>query len=226
MARASIMAGAVLAALVAVAGGAGAAEYSFRGIPLGITLDEFRRLPHPDQIAGAQVFCTGEVDRVTNVWLEVFGADATLGVKRCSYYTVTKLQYLKPSYFLQKVQLGAIVAPADFVFYPDPERGGTYRLMLIVMEGDSNRFDAMVSAYTERFGKPASLTAAAPVETPSGRRRSNMVAVWTGGSSEIRVTKRFGGSIKTMEIQYFEKRLFALYAKARGELTGKPSDKL
>ncbi len=226
MARASIVAGAVLAGFVACVGHGNAAEYSFRGIPLGITLDEFRRLPHPDQIAGAQVFCTGEVDRVTNVGLEVHGADATLGVKRCSYYTVTKLQYLKPSYLLHNIQLGAIVAPADFVFYPDPERGGTYRLMLIVMEGGSNRFDAMVSAYTERFGKPASLAEAPPVETPSGRRHKNMVALWEGAGTEIRLTKRFGGSIKTMEVQYFEKRLFALYAKARDKLTGKPSDKL
>ncbi|HYM04721.1 MAG TPA: hypothetical protein VET85_17345 [Stellaceae bacterium] len=230
MAKARILVGAALVLVSVFTKGGDAADYSFRGVPVGMPLDEFRRLPHPDRttdptVSNSRVLCTGEADRPTNTLLDVYGADAALHVKICGYFTVLKTGIGAPVYFQDSVTLGTLHGSPAFVFFPDSERGGAYRLMQIVMGGPSNQFDAMVHAYTERFGRPASLAEVPAVESWSGRKYPNMEAVWLGGETEIRVVKRSRG-IDHMEIKYFELRLFARYAGAKEKLDGKPGDKL
>jgi len=136
--------------------------YDFKGIPLEITMDEFRSKPHPDG-TDAKVVCTGDKVPDYNGKLEetyytsVYGdVEKALGVKRCIFMDPPRKSSFLKSYSEASLGLAASgygMMDYGFYFIPDPKDGV---LRLYKFTGTSNRNAAsdVITAMTGKFISP------------------------------------------------------------------------
>ena len=74
--------------------------YDFKGVPLEISLDDFRRMPHPDGTENSRVLCSGEKVAITSTYsseptdVMLFDdVEKSLGVKRCIWVSTVAESY-------------------------------------------------------------------------------------------------------------------------------------
>lgn len=166
------------------------APYDFKSIPLGITLEEFRKLPHPDGDARSKPMCTG--DKVQFYYefgerfeVQKFGVEKELGLVKCVFWgkgyrdrpEVTGLNLGGGSYGSSKY---------GFEFMPDG--AGTPRLYEIYVEANLDAADDIVAALTAKYGKPKSIPGT--MQTKAGARFDQITHIWANPKSSITMQTR------------------------------------
>lgn len=146
----------VLGLSEAAVAGADDTPLTFRGIPLGMSIEEFHQLPHPDadEISSsrhARVLCTGDPATGDAARVlrrpDVVGADA-VDLKLCQFFDPT----LDDS--VEEIDVAGVDEAPEFIFYRDRADDGPYRLASIAILDRKNNFARFRKAYTEKFGKP------------------------------------------------------------------------
>lgn len=186
---------------------AGSATFDFKGVPLGLSYDDFRRLPHPDG-AASQVVCTGEQltylgVAVTPLEVTVYSSvQRTLGVRRCVWIS-TDSYAIARSAPLRLAGSGYATIEYSFSFVPDPRDGV---LQLYQFEGLTNRRaeDAIIEALAAKFGTPEVTTGV--VQNGIGNRFDQITAIWSDATGSLLVQSP-SQSVDRMTILMMDTRL-------------------
>lgn len=190
--------------------------YDFKGIPLEISLEEFKAKPHPDGTP-SQVVCTG--DKVPNYagkleetyQTAVYGeVEKALGVKRCIYMATSTYTKSLTESSLGLAASGYGMMSYGFYFIPDPKDGV---MRLYKFSGTSNRNAAgdVITAMTGKFGQPNIVTD--KVQNKMGASFDHVVATWSNPASVIMVEDRYT-KIDDMGIVMLNNRLSKIVSDA------------
>lgn len=168
---------------------------ALRGFTLGLTLEEFRRLPYPEaDRLNASAVCTGDPlppgkeAFFANLWPE--GPLAGLGNTICRFYTPR--QDARREYWDEAglVLPGAGIYPTAFLFTPLSDNPATsQRLFRIVMRPPAAEFDKVQEALIAQYGPP-SWTREEKVKNAMGAELDDPGMVWETDKSQMVLTKR------------------------------------
>jgi hypothetical protein len=129
----------------------------FKGVPLGISYDDFRRLPHPDGYQ-SKVVCTGDKEIRYGIATEPIGVgiydtiQIAIGIKKCLWLGTEGYGAGRPA-GLNLAGSGYGANDYSFVFVADP-KDGVVRLFRFQGITNSLAADEVVDALTAKFGKP------------------------------------------------------------------------
>ncbi len=217
----------IIAALLVAASvpTANAQPYDLRGFKLGMTMDEFLVMQHPDGHSWLRIMCTGNPDAAQatgGAELRVSSTEAKIGVVRCNHF---RNDYGTGTARLTgfNMDVAGVKVFQRFEFVPDPA-SAELRLFRIVIDSNMDYWDQFWSAYNEKFGKPASLKTE-KVQNGAGATFDKVVAVWANKESSILLEQR-AAKINLMRIVYEESALAAYVAQKTEAIEGRPSDKL
>jgi hypothetical protein len=140
-------------------------EYDFRGIRLGITMQEWRDLPPLRQDSPEDGKCSAR----TQSWMHHFqiiqDEEAVAGVVKCLYTAY--------------IDLGGVglnnAGDITLSFLPVSDEGGTLHLYQIAFWDVGTAFDTIVSGLKQKYGPPISCN------------ESSLNATWTSPNSEIEI---------------------------------------
>ena len=193
----------IAAALVAVGGTgspAAAEPFSFRGITLGASLPEVRRMRFPEA-PGARILCSHDPEargiRPTRDFIAADSADVEAGITVCLAFTFGKAlghssAQLPPEWWPARLKVGSIEVSPAFWFAPEAkaEDETRWRLYRIVMRSNNAFWDETRAAFVRRYGQPATVERGS---TASWRWSllDNETATWANAESTIRLFKRF-----------------------------------
>ena len=201
--RAALLAFVLLAAPNAVAQSPPGESFDFKGVALGITLDEMRALrPADARAASARVICSGdpEVGAIGYAQIHVSREEQAAGVRRCAYYG--------PSYpgssFVDIVGLnmgGGDYAAYDyqFDFFPDASSGEP-RLYRIVLTTNVGATRDVLPALRDRFGPPSD-TRSEPVQNRMGAQFDRVITRWQRSDASLTVVAP-SGRLDRMSVAY------------------------
>ncbi|HZO47918.1 MAG TPA: hypothetical protein VFB68_18615 [Xanthobacteraceae bacterium] len=178
--------------------------YDFRGLRLGASLSEIRKIPYPDaaQWPDVKLICTGDKERgrVSSEWSTADENLLKIGVVVCGYYRPTGRNF---SYWgldfvgVTRMQALFFFTPASF---PAEQRS---RLYMIALEAPTQHFDAIAAALKKTYGEPNSK----PLQFQSqGKVYDNLRLGWHGPGGVL-VTERYFHDIETMYASYHHERL-------------------
>lgn len=209
--------------------------FDFKGVKLGISIDEFRKLPHPDAddkdahyaAKGSAAICTGEkVSISANYTIEPTEvmlydrAEQAAGVVKCVWVNKSNDRMAKgKTAALSLADSGYAVYDYSFSFIPDP-KDGVLRFYRFVGETNRNAFSAVISALSRKFGRP--IMTQDEVQNGFGNKFARTQASWKNDNSGILVVDRFQ-KLNDMVIMVSDKRLSEVYNKAA--LAQEPSKK-
>lgn len=190
------------ALLLLTATAAQAEPLTFRGIPLGATLAEFRKMPFPDEAKypKSRPICTGdrEAQRLLEIERPPLSKDlARVGVSTCAYYSFMGGRLFRNGPDLANV--GGF--ETTFLFTPAGSRQAAEpRLYAIQVEPRSDRFDTIAEALTVKFGVPADLSHGA-ARNRLGAVLPNETRTWRGPGFTI-TAARYGSNLNLSAITY------------------------
>jgi hypothetical protein len=179
--------------------------YDFRGLRLGASLSEIRKVPYPDvaRWPDVKLICTGDKERaqVSSEWSTPDESLLKIGVVACGYYRPTGRNF---SYWglnfigVTRMQALLFFAPASF---PEEQHS---RLYMIALEGPTKHFDAIAAALENTYGKPSH---SKPLKFQSeGKTYDNLRLGWYASGS-ILITERYFQDAKTMYVSYQHEQL-------------------
>lgn len=175
--------------------------YDFKGIPLEISLSDFRALSHPDGNK-AKIICTGEKDEPADIML--FDAtDQSVGMVKCKWIGVGETIMSDADGSVALSDTGYAMYDYSFNFIRDPVDGVT---KLYEFEGTTN-VDAMtgtVKALSEKWGKP--IIVRGSVQNQIGGTFNQTTATWKNSKSQIVVMDRWS-KIDDMGVRVIDTRL-------------------
>lgn len=203
-----------------------AEPFDFKGVKLGISIDEFRKMPHPDAddkdahyaAKESAVVCTGEkVSISANYTIEPTEvmlydrAEQAAGVVKCVWVNKSNDRMAKgKTAALSLADSGYAVYDYSFSFIPDPKEG-VLRFYRFVGETNRNAFGAVEGALAHKFGKP--IITQDEVQNGLGNRFTRTMVIWRNSVSEIFVTDR-SSEVNKMVIIVSHKELLQVYEKA------------
>lgn len=184
--------------------------YDFKGVPLEISLEEFRRLPHPDGKT-ARVVCTGdnvlEDGRPSLLsGLAVSSSEAALGIKKCAWWGKAYSTLPEEAISLKLPAEGYGIGVYTFDFIPDP-RDGKMRFYRFFGTSHSNANGEVVAALTEKFGPPKSKIENS--QNGFGARFESTESMWANPLSILTVKERWN-TITKMAIMLTDNRLLKI----------------
>lgn len=202
------------------------APYDFKGVQLGISIDDFRKMPHPDAdnndahyvAKDSSVMCTGEKVALTPDYsaepTEVMiydSAEKAAGVVKCVWVNQTEDRMARgKTAGLSLADSGYAIYDYSFRFIPDP-KDGVLRLYRFIGETNRNAFGSVQAALTNKFGKPA--VSQDEVQNGIGNIFTRTILLWKNDVSEILVSDRFS-ELNKMTIVVSDKRLVEAYKRA------------
>lgn len=202
-----------------------AEPYDLRGIKLGMSISEFKKLPHPDG-NDSKVICTGDSKPEgirQDYELSVYGDESKAGVIICNFYLLrpfpTRLIWLDA-----QLNVASINAYMKYKFLPDPLRGNELSLYAIIVRSNVAAWEKFWEGYTGKYGPPNHISDA-PMQNKVGATFDNVVATWDNKISGITLRKRFE-RIDNSYIFYIHYRLSQEITRMIEKRDGKPSDKL
>lgn len=190
--------GLFLAVLLAGGQAAHSEPFAFRGIQLGTTLDDLRRIRFPE-VPDARLLCSHDAEAADIRPTADYAApenEADAGVIVCGYYTFAKAlgpqsRVLPPEWLLARLNSGPIEAQA--LFWLVPEDAGqiedTARLYRIALRANSTFWPQLRAAYVRRYGSPAE-TYVGVLQQPGKRDLPAETLTWRETASEIRLLQR------------------------------------
>lgn len=210
-----------------IAGGAQAEPYDLRGFKLGMTLDEFRAAPYPDEAKyeGLHVLCSGDAgaDRASGGWeLNVYRPEKKVGVIRCNHFR-TDRSISVPRVMEANMNVAGVGVYQTFEFAPAPG-DGALRLFRISIRSNMQYWDQFWSGYTEKFGKPSNIKTE-KVQNKMGAAFDKMTATWANKESSITLEQRTS-KVDHMGITYLHHDIGAHVVRQIEAIEGKPSSKL
>lgn len=174
--------------------------FDFRGIPLGTTIEDLRRVRFPEA-PGARIICAHDpiaLDVRPNPDFGVTDQEAKAGVRVCAAFSFGKVlgnasSVLPAEWFVSPLRIGDMDVRPMFWFVTRPEDAadpeGKSRLYKISMRSNAALFDDMVAAFTRRYGKPASSERGA-FTGGRGNRLDNATVTWSRNGTTIRLVRR------------------------------------
>lgn len=189
---------------------------AYRGIPLGLSLNEFRRRPSPESGGvPVTVICRGDKGErlisVPSLELPISDSYHAIGVTACGYFraaTVGQGLWGWPPEFA-----GTSRYITTFYFTP----GQNKRLFKISITPENAVYPLVIEAITTKYGSPAS-AAENDVQTGIGARFTNKTTIWKIGGGSI-VVQKYHESIKFMIAEFVQDELFSdVDAMARAAL--------
>lgn len=131
--------------------------FDFKGVRLGLSIEEFRNLPHPDGKAG-RVVCTGDTV-IENGRPALLGDlavnrfEASLGIKKCAWWGSVYPPLPESEVSLSLPSEGYVVGVYSFDFIKDPKDGGM-KFYKFFGTSHSNANSDVIAALTGKFGTP------------------------------------------------------------------------
>jgi len=193
--------------------------HDFKGVPLEISIDEFRSLPHPDGNPYTKVACTGEKVRKPYGEFAPPGVgiyDNTLikiGVKRCVWlYSQDDSSLYRSANDIVPLKFansGYVAYDYQFDFVPD--EAGVLRLYSIVAVSNTHAYADTVEALQIKYGAPK--IEQSEVQNKMGGSFPQTTAVWDSTSSSITALQRWY-KLDQMAIRVESKRLSAIVKQA------------
>lgn len=184
-----------------------------RDYRLGITLTEFKAIPHPDQQAfpNAYPVCSDE-DRAKEARFDRANPPSRFvraGVIGCHFFYDSKS--FGPSE--AGLKLGDMAVLTTFLFIK-AESEVEPRLFWIVTEGPSGQYDDAMDAFTAAYGRPAS-RGNSPVQNRVGATFQNTTTRWDNAVSYIEAL-RYGDNIQRFQINHGFKPLMKVFNQRLG----------
>ncbi len=206
-------------ALVFAAAIGHAEPFALRGYKLGITMDEFKAMPHPEAATypGEKIYilCTG--DKGANTALAVSEINAKLGFIYCKHF-LKKSTSIGDSYEEVKLTFNTIGLSPKFVFTPAPDKG-PLRLAYIFIDNDMRNWDKFYAAFQAEYGKPSEV-ATETIKT-GGVTYDKIIAAWKNPDSFLFLEQRTDDQLNLMTIDYTHRALGDFMIDRRKALTGK-----
>jgi hypothetical protein len=163
-------------------------SYDFKGIPLGISIDEFRRIKYPDANDSQKIdiICPGDkvggyVGNQDKVDLSITPTEdeKAVGVVECAFFWGYEVQTLNVTGAHGKLDWTRFLfarAPVD----------ETVRLYRITFEADAQLTSFIVEALTDKFGQPSDVQRGL-VQNAFGAKFAHVQYMWSDGTSSITV---------------------------------------
>lgn len=190
--------------------------YDFKGVALETSLEDFRKLPHPDG-APASVVCTGEKVAVTRSYsAEPIGVsvydetEKALGVKRCLWISTGEGLGSGSTAGLSLANSGYASYIYSFSFIKDP-KDNVERLYRYSGTTNVAAFGPIVGALTGKFGAPVMTKGA--VQNRIGNSFDKETASWDNPLSSIAVESRYS-KIDDMNVVMKDTRLSKIVSDA------------
>jgi len=202
-----------------------------RGINLGMTLAEVRKLGHPDKPAGKiELVCTGdEQERQVALVLDSFDKDyVAAGAKICGFHALDRDRIRS-----LPVDVGGHDATVRFFFTPKSAVPATSeRLYTIDVSTSPRNFDSLVDSYKTKFGEPND-TVELDGKTLSWYGKKSTIQIEEYRMGELPGLLQSGRPIKdltkgrTMMIQYSDEALLGAFLDEKAKSAKKSgADKL
>jgi len=177
--------------------------YSLKEFHLGMSLDDFVRLPPPVSAQGpVKVVCSCDAGQKVEI---LTPEDEAAGLVLCGYW-VNAGNLLSP----HKMTIANIECVPDFRFIRDK---GIYRLMEITTSFYSSYFPNMKTALQGKFGTPAS-NSVNKRRTETGNIFPETLIEWDNGISKIRLRNIDGLTFDKARLRFVHKPLHQIWSKA------------
>lgn len=178
-------------------------SYSLKEYQLGMSLDDFVRLPPPVSAAGpVKAVCSCDAGQKVEI---LTPEDENAGIVLCGYW-VAAGPLLTP----HKMTIANIECVPDFRFIMDK---GVYRLMEITTSFYSSYFPNMKTALQGKFGTPAT-NAVNKRRTETGNIFPETMIEWDNGISKIRLRNIDGLTFDKARLRFVHKPLHQIWSKA------------
>lgn len=191
--------------------------YDFKGVALETSLEDFRKLPHPDG-TGAKVVCTGEKVAITSSYssepsqVSIYDeVEKALGVTRCVWISVGQQYGNGSPAGLSLAGSGYASYYYSFSFIKDP-KDGIMRLYHYSGETNVAAFDAITEALSGKWGKPTITTGT--VQNKIGNSFDQTTAIWANPLASIMVQSRWS-KIDDMVVIMDDTRLSKIVTDAK-----------
>jgi hypothetical protein len=201
-----------------------AEPYDFRGAQVGMTLEDFKKMPFPDAGAAADkhygVATAARIELHCSIAEKpnysdpnyVYVSDDFRGVGgiKC-VYKVPPLESYQRSWRDADITVGTHFSDnVNYLFYPDP--AGVLRLGDVGITMGNQDFDALAAALTGKLGKPTAVEEK-DLQNGMGNHFKSAELTWDNGVSIVKLEQRHG-KIDEMELLYTSTELsHAFYAK-------------
>jgi hypothetical protein len=188
-------------ALFFLGSAASAEPFSFRGIPLGTTVADFRKTPFPDtKYPNTRILCSGDKEllKLLDVERPPLSSDLTrIGVTACNFYSPSNGRLFRNAPDFANIggyETTFYFSPASF---QEPLR---LRLYLISITPASRHHQTIVDALTSKYGKPTN-SSTAKIKNRMGAEFDDETALWALDGSTILV-KKYNGEIGQSLVTY------------------------
>jgi hypothetical protein len=197
--------------------------YARRDFKLGISISDFRQMPHPDQKESPNAFpvCAGDPNAMGYPYesdLEVAADWRTAGVTKCSYFYKSG-----PSVYEAGIKMGDLNSTTSFYFISG-EGGSEPRLFMILSGGPSQTYAELTNIFATALGKPAKVTNE-PFQTRAGAIFENEVTVWKNASSQVEI-RRFGVTTMVLQVKHTLNSLASLFERRIAESNAAKAKKI
>lgn len=200
---------AISAQMSAIVSAQTATPLDFRGIELGTSLADLRRIVFPEA-RGAQILCTHDLELQHIRPIPDLAADeaaARAGAIACAALALASVPGLPAGSRqteLSRALINAGGIDVQPVYWLVPAPGGeveeTARLYRIVLRSNADFWPRTIAAFTRRYGQPTEAGQSA-FTSDDGRRLANGTAFWRVGETSIQIVQR-NGSVSRMTIVY------------------------
>lgn len=189
--------------------------YDFKGIRLGITLEEFRSLKHPDD-KQSKIVCTGD-ENSSNIYdLKVYEkTEQALGAIKCKWNGYSNnLAYDAMNGSLSAANTGYAFYNYTFLFIKNDKNN---KLELYKFKGttNNNAIIGIINALSLKWGTPTINNSI--VQNGFGASFDKQTAIWNNGKSIINIEGR-NPDIKSMTVEFIDSELQNLYLDKFKEL--------
>ena len=181
-------------------------DISYRGIPLGSTLDEFRKRRHPDagQHPNAKPICSG--DRAMGNTYSLYSLPRELsrvGIIWCQFYEPTKRKSdpwssANPDFGdARTIDTAFYFTPSTF---PEEHQQSLYQVSMTI---HVNWYGQVLSALTAKYGAPSE-TRSDKISNGLGASFTNEISIWRGPTTSVQISK-YDDTINHSSVQFFHK---------------------
>lgn len=193
--------------------------YDFKGITLGITLEEFRARPHPDKMENSRILCVRDKEVLSDLGKQFLftldEAEIALQANQCIWVTESIFikGRLEPS-SLSLANSGYASYKYHFTFIPD-NADGKFRLYKIDAISNNAAFENVLNGISQKFGTP--LISHNEIQNRFGAKFDQITALWENKSSKI-IIENLYNDVKTMKIILIDINLDSIYKMKKQEI--------
>jgi tetratricopeptide (TPR) repeat protein len=189
-----------------------AMPYALKQWKLGMTLDEFAKLPPPDAAGKVKSICSCDAGQTLE---QTSAEDKATEVVQCGYWAVSDKAGMTVPY---KMTVAGIECRPDFKFIRDDK---AYRLFEISLSFFGSNFENMKQALVSRYDKPQEETVE-NMKTEMGNIFPLSNLIWDNGVSKIKLTNADGTNVGLAKLRFVHRQLMLVCAKRQSEQTSMP----